>query len=273
MVGCRTVLTGAARACRTLKMSWRVDPLYPPAASRRRSAPRPLKRGRRDSDLTAKIYSQFGRFGVGFCPVTGTRPLPDLVARLPKTRAALEYAKRQHAGQRRSSDGAPFIEHPLEVGWLLYRAGATDEVIAAGVLHDVLEKTDVSSTELGARFGSRIAQLVQAVSEDQTISGYQRRKAALRRQAAAAGPDALMIFAADKISKVGELRSALSQATPRHASRAHSLVPPRRLAHFRDCLGMLEELLGDSPLVHQLGTALAGLDHDLKKPAATQAAA
>jgi (p)ppGpp synthase/HD superfamily hydrolase len=205
--------------------------------------------------------------------VSGRRRLADLVARLPKTRAALEYATQQHAGERRSSDGAPFIEHPLEVGWLLYRAGATDDVIAAGVLHDVLEKTDVSSTELGARFGSRIAQLVQAVSEDQTISGYQGRKAALRRQAAAAGPESLMIFAADKVSKVGELRSALSEAARRHQPRAESLVPPRRLAHFRHCLGMLEERLGDSPLVHQLGTALTGLDHDLKKPVATRAAA
>lgn len=196
-----------------------------------------------------------------------------MVARLPKTRAALEYAKRQHAGQRRSSDGAAFIEHPLEVGWLLYRAGAPDHVIAAGVLHDVLEKTDVSGGELSARFGPRIAHLVRAVSEDQTISGYKRRKAALRQQAAAAGPEALIIFAADKVSKIGELRAALSEATLRHESIADSLVPPRRLAHFRHCVGMLEERLDDSPLVHQLGMALTGLDHDLKALGATPVAA
>jgi (p)ppGpp synthase/HD superfamily hydrolase len=223
--------------------------------------------------LIAKIYSHFGRLGVRFCPVTGRRRLPDVVARLPKTRAALEYAKRQHAGQRRSSDGAAFIEHPLEVGWLLYRAGAPDHVIAAGVLHDVLEKTVVSDFELSARFGSRIAHLVQSVSEDQSISGYQRRKAALRRQAAAAGPEALMIFAADKVSKVGELRAALSEAARRRESRAESLVPSRRLAHFKRCLGMLEEQLGDSPLVRQLGTALAGLAHDLERSGTTRVAA
>ena len=55
--------------------------------------------------------------------MTGRRRLPDVAARLPKTRAALEYAEKQHAGQRRTTDGAPFIEHLLEVGWLLYRAG------------------------------------------------------------------------------------------------------------------------------------------------------
>ena len=195
--------------------------------------------------------------------MTGRRRLPDVVARLPKTRAALEYAQAQHAGQRRSSDGAPFIEHPLEVGWLLYRAGAEDHVIAAGVLHDALEKTDVSVAELGARFGPRIARLVRAVSEDERITGYGPRKAALRQQVAAAGPEALTIFAADKVSKVCELRAAVSSATRRGERVKESLLPPRRLAHFRHCLGMLEERLGDSPLVQQLRAELVTLAGEL----------
>ena len=205
--------------------------------------------------------------------MTGRRRLPDVVARLPKTRAALEYAEREHAGQRRSTDGAPFIEHPLEVGWLLYRGGAPDHVIAAGVLHDVLEKTSVSVDELTAQFGSRIAELVRAVSEDEGITGYRRRKAALRQRAAAGGPEALRVFAADKVSKVRELRAAVATATRRHARVQESLLPPRRLEHFRHCLGMLEERLGDSPLVQLLRTELGELSHDLKAAAATRAAA
>lgn len=59
--------------------------------------------------------------------------------RLPQTQAAIEYAERMHAGQRRT-DGTPFILHPLEVASLLLYVGAPDHLIAAGVLHDVLEK-------------------------------------------------------------------------------------------------------------------------------------
>lgn len=205
--------------------------------------------------------------------MTGRRRLGDVVTRLPKTRVALEYAERQHAGQRRSSDGAAFIEHPLEVGWLLYRAGAPDHVIAAGVLHDVLEKTAVSVGELRTSFGSRVASLVRAVSDDERIVGYAQRKAALRHQAAVAGTEALMIFAADKVSKVRELRAAISTATRRHEQLEKSLFRPRRLAHYRHCLGMLEEQLGDSPLVGLLRTELAGLSNDLRVPAAISAAA
>lgn len=167
------------------------------------------------------------------------RRLPDLIARLPKTGAALRYADEAHAGQRRKADGAPFIEHPLEVAWLLYRAGAADHVIAAGVLHDTLEKADVGIDELRERFGARTAALVAAVSEDERISSYARRKAALRMQVAAAGREALMVFAADKISKIRELRMVAK-------------VPQQRMTHYRRCVELLEQRLGDSPLVTQL---------------------
>jgi hypothetical protein len=49
-------------------------------------------------------------------------------------RSAREFAVRCHARQRRESDGAPFIEHPLEVARLLLDAGCSDVVVAAGLL-------------------------------------------------------------------------------------------------------------------------------------------
>jgi (p)ppGpp synthase/HD superfamily hydrolase len=210
--------------------------------------------------------------GVVFSVVAVGQDLADVVARLPATRAALDYAERQHAGQRRS-DGTAFIEHPAEVGWLLHRTGARDPVIAAGVLHDVLEKTSASVGELDARFGSTIAGLVSAVSEDERIKAYKARKAALRRQVASAGPEALTVFAADKVSKVGELRAALATASRLHARVDESLLPPRLLVHLRHCLGMLEEHLGDSPLVELLRTELGQLNHDLEGSAAARTAA
>jgi (p)ppGpp synthase/HD superfamily hydrolase len=187
-----------------------------------------------------------------------------VVERLPQTRLALEFAERKHAGQRRTSDGAPFIEHPIEVGGLLYEVGAPDRVIAAGVLHDVLEKTDVTRSTLRRIFGPRIADVVEAVSEDPEIAGYARRKAALRQQVAAAGPEALNVFAADKVSKVREVRAAIARA--RHTGRPlkRSLIPARRLAHLRRCLGMLEEHLGETALVGLLRGELTGLGRDLQ---------
>jgi guanosine-3',5'-bis(diphosphate) 3'-pyrophosphohydrolase len=176
--------------------------------------------------------------------------MPDSITGLPKTQAAIAYATRAHDGQRRKADGAPFIEHPLEVGGLLLRAGAPDHVIAAGVLHDTIEKTDADRSELRRRFGAQVAMLVAAVSEDADERSYARRKAALRDQAARAGDEALMVLAADKVSKARELTQHPSAA---RRSRA------RRLTHYSDCLRLLEQRIPDSPLVRQLDTELGSL--------------
>ena len=162
---------------------------------------------------------------------------------LPKTQVAVEYARRLHEGQRRQADGQPFILHPLEVGSLLYQAGAADEVIAAGLLHDTLEKSDAAESDLSKVFGAHVTGLVCAVTEDGRIKGYARRKAALRDQVAHAGDEALMLFAADKVSKARELSLGAGLGVT---------VRRRRLTHYRRCLALLQERLPDFPLVGML---------------------
>jgi guanosine-3',5'-bis(diphosphate) 3'-pyrophosphohydrolase len=93
------------------------------------------------------------------------------VAGLPQTHAAVAYAERMHAGQRRA-DGTPFILHPLEVASLLHDNGAPDHLIAAAVMHDLVEKTAVRAADLRERFGPRITGLVLAVSDDEQIAGH-----------------------------------------------------------------------------------------------------
>jgi (p)ppGpp synthase/HD superfamily hydrolase len=125
--------------------------------------------------------------------------------------AALAHAERRHAGQRRQADGAPFILHPLEVCCLLYDTGAPDHVIAAGVVDDTIEKTDANAAGLRTRFGLTIATL-----------------------------EALMVFAADRISKAQELsldreqtrQSRLPLVTQLRTASTTLPVSVNRSAHF-----------------------------------------
>lgn len=196
--------------------------------------------------------------------VLAGRRIPDLVSALPKTEKALAYAERIHAGQLRQVDGAPFILHPIEVASLLYYAGAADHVIAAGALHDTIEKTDARAADLRKRFGQRITRLVLAVTEDQRITDYHERKAALREQAAGAGQEALMVFTADKISKVRELRlEAASGHRQRPTIGSRSL--DQRLIHYHECLELLERRLLDASLLSQLRTEVGRLPRALSR--------
>jgi (p)ppGpp synthase/HD superfamily hydrolase len=85
---------------------------------------------------------------------------------LPLAQAAIEFASERHAGQRRRADAAPFVLHPIEAGAILERSGYPDHVIAAGVLHDVLEDTEAKRSDLEEQFGPEIAELVATVSDD-----------------------------------------------------------------------------------------------------------
>ena len=170
----------------------------------------------------------------------------------PYTRSALTFANERHAGQRREADGAPFVLHPLEVASLLHDAGFPDHVVAAGVLHDVLEDTDAQPVEIRDRFGARVATLVAAVTEDGSISDARERKAALRLQVARAGPEAAAVFAADKVSKTREMRVRASRSPLRESDRA-------KIDHYRASLDMLDRLIPDHGLVVSLRDELAAL--------------
>jgi (p)ppGpp synthase/HD superfamily hydrolase len=183
--------------------------------------------------------------------------LPSFVEDLPVTREALAFAAQAHGDERRESDRARYILHPLEVASLLSNTGADDEVVAAAVLHDAVERTDADLAEIERRFGKRVAALVAALTEDQRIDRYDERKHNLRERVAAAGPDALAIYAADKVAKVRELRAQID-----HARRGEEPASPdldRKLEHYRRSLEMLERELPDHPLVRQLRFELEAL--------------
>jgi (p)ppGpp synthase/HD superfamily hydrolase len=171
----------------------------------------------------------------------------------------MKFAARSHANQRRASDQGPFIEHPIEVARLLRDAGCPAVVVAAGLLHDVLENSHSSIAELTACFGTDVANLVQAVSDDASVPSYRHRKQLLREQVRDAAGDATLIFAADKISKVRELpdrvardRARYGAAVPAHVQHDHQL----RIEHYTESLRMLQAVAPRHPLVSRLADEL-----------------
>jgi (p)ppGpp synthase/HD superfamily hydrolase len=141
--------------------------------------------------------------------MSSTPGIEAAVERSELVKDALETARRAHAGQlRRGSDGLPYIEHPLAVAELLIKHRFGDEVLAAALLHDVVEKSDTEASEVRERFGERVADLVEALTEDETIESYEERKDEHRWRVARAGPEAMAIFAADKLTNVAMLREA-----------------------------------------------------------------
>jgi len=130
--------------------------------------------------------------------------------RSPLVHGALEMARRAHAGQvRNGSGGMDYVEHPIAVAALVEEAGYGAPVVAAALLHDVVEDSPATVEEIRAGFGDEVAGIVGALSDDEAIESYRERKAEHRERVAAAGEEALAIYAADKLTNVRTLGDAL----------------------------------------------------------------
>lgn len=122
-------------------------------------------------------------------------------------REALAAARELHDGKVRDlGDDIPFIEHPLAVAELLAEYEAGDELLAAGLLHDTLEYTDLGLGQLRKSFGMKVALIVCALTEDLDIDDHEERKREVRERITRTGSEAQRVFAADKIVNVIETR-------------------------------------------------------------------
>ena len=79
---------------------------------------------------------------------------------------ALEFAINAYEGQVRKGTNIPYIVHPLETAYIVDKLTDDMDVVAAAVLHDVVEDAGVTIKELKELFGERVARFVESVSED-----------------------------------------------------------------------------------------------------------
>jgi (p)ppGpp synthase/HD superfamily hydrolase len=172
---------------------------------------------------------------------------------LPLTQAAVDFARERHAGQTRAAGGAPFVVHPIEAASILERSRYPDQVVAAAVLHDVLEDTETDIQELKDLFGPEVAELVATMTDDASIVDEDERRREVRDHVRRAGAYAPAIYAADKASKVRELRVLLARgADPAEAES--------KRRHYRESLAMLEDMIPGSRVVELLRFELEALD-------------
>lgn len=93
---------------------------------------------------------------------------------------AMEFAALAHRGDTRKGGDVPYIVHPFEVAMILKENSFSDKVVAAGLLHDLLEDTDISKKDLKKEFGVEITELVVNASEK--LTGREDRSWKLRKK-------------------------------------------------------------------------------------------
>lgn len=149
---------------------------------------------------------------------------------------ALEFALLRHDGQLRRHRPVPYVVHPLRIfATLTLKLGVTDpETLAAALLHDTIEDTRTDYDDLRSRFGTRVADLVAAMTKDMRLPEKEREEAFMR-QVDAAPLEARIVKLCDNYDNL------LDSLPLDPAKRRESAT--RKRPHVESlCAGMPEEL-------------------------------
>ncbi|MBR5735851.1 MAG: bifunctional (p)ppGpp synthetase/guanosine-3',5'-bis(diphosphate) 3'-pyrophosphohydrolase [Bacteroidales bacterium] len=120
---------------------------------------------------------------------------------------AIIFAVRAHSGTERRGKGFPYIVHPMEAMSIVATMTSDQELLAAAVLHDTVEDTDVTVEQLREEFGERVAMLV-AIESDTIEEGISKkdswhgRKQDAITRLANAPLDAKIVALGDKLSNM-----------------------------------------------------------------------
>lgn len=118
---------------------------------------------------------------------------------------AFLFALDAHKNQKRK-DGAPYISHPAEVAFELAKNGASDQLICAGLLHDVIEDAGITAEILEKEFPKAVADLVVLDSENKALSWEERKTATLEMLASDTCPiEMKMLVCADKLANIRDV--------------------------------------------------------------------
>jgi (p)ppGpp synthase/HD superfamily hydrolase len=121
--------------------------------------------------------------------------------------SAIELAAKAHHNQNRKGTDIPYITHPLAVGIILARAGCSDEVIIAGILHDTVEDTSVTLDCLRDNFGENVYMIVKGVSEPDKSLIWEERKNHTIDFLKGAPMDIKFVSLADKLNNITAIAS------------------------------------------------------------------
>ena len=162
---------------------------------------------------------------------------------------AIIYAVKAHEGVPRRGRDFPYIVHPLEALTIVATMTSEPELLAAAVLHDVVEDTDFTVEDIRAEFGDRVAELVDAETEkhdesrSREESWLDRKKAALE-DLRRAGRDVKIVALGDKLSNMRAIARDFARYGDDFWNQFRAKDPQSHAWRFRALVDAMSELKG-----------------------------
>ena len=175
---------------------------------------------------------------------------------MSKIEQAIKFAVDAHAGMKRKGKERPYILHPMEVMCIVADMSEDEDVIAAAVLHDAVEDTEVTAADIEREFGARVAALVMAESEDKMRSLPAEESWKLRKQATVEhlktlGRDEKLICLGDKLANIREMSRDHALLGDKLWERFNQKDKREHAWYYKSILGVLEEEFGPAAPIRE----------------------
>ena len=163
-----------------------------------------------------------------------------------KIEEAIIYATVMHQGKVRKLGNIPYILHPLEVAQILSTMTTDQDVITAGILHDIVEDTDGTLAEIEKRFGKRVAFLVSSESEtkypgeSKDATWKRRKEESLKVLRNTDDQGVRMLWLADKLANIRSVAGNYSERGEKLWESFHQHDPEMHHWYYQTIAEQLE---------------------------------
>ena len=175
---------------------------------------------------------------------------------MTKIESAVQFAVFAHAGTTRKGKTRPYILHPIEAMTIVSGLTEDKDVLAAAVLHDVVEDTGIKPEEIERKFGPRVKDLVMAESEDKmrgipSEASWEARKQASIDHLAGLERDALLICLGDKLANIREMSRDYAKIGDKLWDRFNQRDKAKHAWYYSSVFQILAKALGEKPPIRE----------------------
>ena len=180
---------------------------------------------------------------------------------MTKIGKAIQFAVDAHGDTTRKGKNRLYILHPIEAMTIVASLTEDEDVLAAAVLHDVVEDAGVKEAELREAFGDRVADLVMAESEDKMLelppeASWEARKQATIDHLAGLERDALLICLGDKLANIREMSRDYADIGDELWVRFNQKDKKAHEWYYRSIFQILAETFCEVPPIREYRTLL-----------------
>lgn len=160
---------------------------------------------------------------------------------------AIRFAIEAHEGVARKGTDLPYIVHPLEALAVVATITSDQELLAAAVLHDVVEDAGISIDEIRREFGPHIADIVEGETDQEVqglshVDSWRQRKQATVDRLAKASRDVQIVALGDKLSNMRSMARNLRQQGDRLWQRFNEKDPRQHAWYYHQLTKSLSPL-------------------------------